>query len=243
MPSRCRADRRAGRWSTSAAAAHREIDHSRVVAHDPAALDDLALGRGVAALDRHGFVAGAGRRLVVLVGLARARAGVRDLQEAFKLGLGVDRLGEGHRQRQAVAELARLAVQRGEGICLADRRGRRQRRLGVAGCRLRRGELPAGEDVAAGEDAAGGPASDGVRPCPTTSPRRRRRPRLLRRRSPARTCCSFHSRQTSPFARLQRSFAAELPTCMTPRASHCAARVFIDRKTRRRHHWRRLVPA
>ena len=67
-------------------------------------------------------------------------------------------------------------------------------------------------------------------PAPPTSPRRRRRPRLLRRRSPARTCCSFHSRQTSPFARLQRSFAAELPTCMTPRASHCAARVFIDRK-------------
>ncbi|CUJ06680.1 Uncharacterised protein [Achromobacter dolens] len=116
-----------------------EIHHARIGADYPVALDDLALGRGVARLDGARLLA-VGAALGVLVGFARGGAGVGDLQELGQIGLGFDRLGESDRQRERVVVLARLAIEDRERVSGADRgRGRQGLRLGGAARRGGRG--------------------------------------------------------------------------------------------------------
>ncbi|MNS27176.1 hypothetical protein D3C72_591200 [compost metagenome] len=109
----------------------REIHHARVLAHDPAAFQDLAFGRGIARLDRGRLVTRIGGGFVVFVGLARRGAQVGDLKEIIQLGLGVHRLGERDRERQCLVELARLAGQRRKGVGCAHRRAGAQCGLAV----------------------------------------------------------------------------------------------------------------
>ncbi len=102
-----------------------EVHDTRIVADDPVALDDLALGRGIARTHGGRLLAGCGRRFAVLVSLAGRRTRVGDLKEGVQIALGIHRLREGHGQRQGIVVLARLAVQRGEGIRGAHRCGGR----------------------------------------------------------------------------------------------------------------------
>ncbi|CUI57256.1 Uncharacterised protein [Achromobacter xylosoxidans] len=114
-----------------------EIDHARIGADHPVALDDLALGRGVARLDGARLLA-VGAALGVLVGFARGGARVGDLQELAQVGLGLDRLREGDRQRQRIVVLARLAIEHREGVGGADR-GRGRQGIGLGGAARRGG--------------------------------------------------------------------------------------------------------
>ena len=96
----CAGQARAHRDRVGALRLHvRKVDDARIVADNPVALDDLALGRGIARPDRGRLLARGGGRFAVLVGLADGRSRVRDLQEGIQVGLGIHRLGEGHGQR------------------------------------------------------------------------------------------------------------------------------------------------
>lgn len=104
----------------------REIHDARIVADRPGAIDLLALGARRAGLGRRRPFNGG----ILVVGL-RQRTGVDHLDQAGQVGPAVDRLGKGERQRQGVAVLARLAVQRGKGVGAADHRLARGRLRGL----------------------------------------------------------------------------------------------------------------